>query len=345
MMYLLKVKAILFAGAFATLPIAAQTYVPAGSFPVGGKGGWDYLALDAPSHRLFVSHSGDVEVLDDSSGKVLGKISGMKRVHGIAFANDLHTGFISDGGSDEVVFFDLKTLAVQKKVKTGANPDGIVYDSASKCVFAFNGHSQNATAIDAATGSVKATIALGGKPEFPVSDGKGSIYDNIEDKGEIVKLDSKALKVKAHWSVAPCESPSGLAMDQANRRLFAVCENKLMAVVDADSGKVVATPAIGEGPDAAAFDPGKDLAFSSNGQEGTLTIVKQDGKDAYSVAATVPTAKGARTMTLDPKTHKIYLSTAEFGSAPEATADHPHPRPSILPDTFRVLVFAPAGSH
>ena len=332
---------LLVAAALTSSALAAQTYKPTGSIPLGGNGGWDYLAVDTPAHRLYVSHAGEVEVVDLASNKPVGKVSGMKRIHGIAFADDLNTGFISDGGSDEIVFFDLKTLRVKNKVKAGTNPDGIVYDPASKRVFAFNGRSQNATAVNAVTGAVDATIALGGKPEFPVSDGRGNVYDNIEDKSEIVQIDSKNLKVKAHWSVSPCESPSGLAIDLAGRRLFSVCDNKMMAVVNADSGKVVATPTIGEGPDAAAFDPGTKLAFSSNGEDGTLTIVKQLSKDKYQVTANVPTAKGARTMALDTDTHKIYLSTAEYGPAPAATAANAHPRPSILPGTFKIMILSP----
>jgi DNA-binding beta-propeller fold protein YncE len=317
----------------------SQGYRVSGEIPIGGSGGWDYLTADSENHRLYVSHSTEVVVIDLDSQKVVGRIPGMNRIHGIALANSLGTGFISDGGGNEVVIFNLKDLSVQKKVKTGMNPDGIVYDAASKRVFAFNGRSQDATAIDANTGTVAGTIKLGGKPEFPVSDGKGSVYVNIEDKNEIVRIDSRSLAAKAHWSISPCDSPSGLAMDKANRRLFSVCDGKLMAVTDADSGKVIATPAIGEGPDAAAFDPEAKLAFSSNG-DGTLTVIKEAGKDNYLVAETVKTAQGARTMALDEKTHKIYLPTASFGSAPPATASAPHPRPTILPGTFKILVLA-----
>ncbi len=315
----------------------AQSYKKAGTIAIGGTGGWDYLTADSENHRLYVSHAGEVVVIDLETEKPVGKISGMSRIHGIAIANDLNTGFISDGATNDVVFFDLKTLEIKKKVKAGTNPDGIVYDPASKRVFAFNGRSQNATAINGESGNVEGTIALGGKPEFPVSDGKGDIFDNIEDKSEIVEIDSKNLQVKAHWSVAPCESPSGLAIDTENRRLFAVCDNKMMAVVDADSGKVLATPAIGDGPDAAGFDPGTKLAFSSNG-DGTLTVISEKDKNDFSVVETVPTAKGARTMALDTKTHKIYLSSAEYGPAPAATAQNARPRPAILPNTFKILI-------
>jgi YVTN family beta-propeller protein len=318
--------------------LSAQSYKKAATISIGGSGGWDYLTADAQNHRLYVSHGQEVVVVDLYSNKVAGKISGLSRVHGIAVANRLQTGFISDGGSNQIVVFDLKTLAVKNRVKTGTNPDGIVYDSASNRVFAFNGRSKNATVINAETGAVDGTIELGGKPEFPVSDAAGNVYDNIEDKSEIVQIDSKTLHVKAHWSIAPCESPSGLAIDTAGRRLFAVCDNKKMAVVDADSGKVVATPEIGDEPDAAAWDPMTKLAFSSNG-EGTLTVVHQSDKDHYSVMENVTTEKGARTMALDPDTHKVYLSSAEFGPVPAATAQNSHPRPAIVPGSFRVLIF------
>lgn len=316
----------------------AQNYKLTGSIRIGGTGGWDYLTADSENRRLYVSHGTEVVVIDLDSEKTVGRISGMARIHGIAIARNLGTGFISDGANNQVVMFDLKTLAVKKKIGAGTNPDGIVYDPASQRVFAFNGRSQDATAIDAATGTVAGTIKLGGKPEFPVSDGKGSIYDNIEDKSEIVRINSKSLKVQARWSLAPCESPSGLAIDTANRRLFSVCDNKVMAVVDAGSGKVVATPPIGEGPDAARFDPGTKLAFSSNGESGTLTVIRETGKDTFSVVQTVTTAKGARTMALDEKTHRIYLSTARFGPAPAPAASNPHVHPPILPGSFRIPV-------
>jgi DNA-binding beta-propeller fold protein YncE len=315
----------------------AQGYKVTGAISIGGTGGWDYLTADGQNRRLYVSHAGSVEVIDLDTQKSIGTIGGMSRIHGIVIATDLNTGFITDGGNNEVVLFDLKTLKVKDKVKAGENPDGAVWDASSRRVFAFNGRSHDATVIDAATGKVDGRIALGGKPEFPVSDGQGSVYDNIEDKNEIVRIDSKTLQVKAHWSIAPCESPSGLAIDLANRRLFAVCDGNKMAVVDADSGKVIATPTIGDGPDAAAYDPGRKLAFSSNG-DGSLTVVRQNGKDDYAVVETVLTAKGARTMALDATTHKIYLSSAEYGPAPAATAQNPHPRPAVLPGTFKVLV-------
>src|SRR5229473_2662372 len=310
-----------------SLAVDAQQYKISGRIPFPGEGGWERNKA-ADFVLLCVG-------LD--SEKPVAKITGMKRIHGIAVANDFNRGYISDGGDDVVVIFDLKSDAVLQKVPAGKNPDGILYDPYSKRVFAFNGRSNDATAIDAASGKVAGTVALDGKPEFPVSDRKGNIYVNIEDKSEIVQLYPQALKTKNTWSLSPCQEPSGLAIDEEARRLFSVCSNKKMAIVNADSGQVVATVPIGDGPDAAAYDPGSKLAFSSNG-EGTLTVVRQDGPDKYTVLANVPTERSARTMALDTKTHKIYLSAAQLGPAPEATADNPHPRPKIIPDSFHVLV-------
>ena len=333
---------VLLLSALAVSPVAfAQSYKVTGSIQIGGAGGWDYLTADSENRRLYVSHGTEVVVIDLDSEKPTGRIAGMSRIHGIAIADDLGLGFISDGGSNQVVEFDLKSLAVKTKIKAGTNPDGIVYDPASHRVFAFNGRSHDATAIDASAGTVAGTIPLDGKPEFPVAGGNGKVYANIEDKSQIVRIDSKTLKVETQWPLSPCESPSGLAIDTEHRRLFSVCDNKLMAVIDADSGKVVATPPIGEGPDAAAYDAGSHLAFSSNGESGTLTVVRRTGKDQYTVAQTVKTVASARTMALDEKTHKIYLSAAVFGPAPSPTQSNPHPRPSIVPGSFKLLIVAP----
>lgn len=318
----------------------AQHYKVSGRIPLGGEGGWDYLFADSANGQLYVSHGTQVEVVDLASEKPVAKITGMKRIHGIAVANELNRGYISDGGDDVVLIFDLKSNAVLQKVPAGKNPDGILYDPYSRRVFAFNGRSNDVTAIDAASGKVAGTIALDGKPEFPVSDGKGNVYANIEDKSEIVQLDPQTLKVKKTWPLSPCEEPSGLAIDLEARRLFSVCSNNKMAVVNADSGQVIATVAIGDGPDAAAYDPGSKRVFSSNGS-GTLTVVGQSSPDKYSVLENVSTERSARTMTLDTKTHKIYLSAAQLGATPEATADNPHPRPKIVPDSFHILVVSP----
>ena len=319
----------------------AQHYKVTGNIPIPGEGGWDYLYADSANRTLYVAHNEVVDVVNLDTDKPVGKISGMKHVHGIAVAEGLNRGFISDGGSGEVVVFNLKTHAVLQKVKAGANPDGILYDPASKRVFAFNGGSKDATAIDAATGKVAGTIALGGKPEFPATDAKGDVYVNIEDKSEIVRLDPHTLKIKRRWSIAPCEEPSGLALDVSARRLFPVCDNKMTAVVNAETGKVITTVPIGEGPDAAAYDAGRKLVFSSNGHDGNLTVVKQSG-DKYSVAQTVTTEKSARTMALDAKTHKIYLAAAKLGPVPPPSKENPHPRfPSVVPGTFHLVVVSP----
>lgn len=307
--------------------------------PVGGEGGWDYLTFDSPTRRLFISRGTKVLVLDVDSGKSVGEIPNTEGVHGIALAPDLGRGFTSNGRAGTVTIFDLKTLAVIGSATAGTNPDAIIYDAASKRVFAMNGRSQNATAIDGATGKVAGTIPVDGKPEFAAADGAGHVFVNIEDKSEEQRIDSQKLEVTATWPLAPCEEPSGLAMDAEHRRLFAGCGNKMMAVIDADSGKVVATPAIGEGVDANAFDPGTAFAFASNGRSATLTVVHEDSPAKFSVAEDVATERGARTMALDPKTHEVYLVTADFGPPPAPTADNPHPRPTIVPNSFVVLVY------
>jgi DNA-binding beta-propeller fold protein YncE len=257
-------------------------------------------------------------------------------VHGIALAPELGRGFTSNGREGTVSIFDIKNLGLISKVKVGDNPDAILYDPASKRVFTFNGRSHDSSAIDAASGKVLGTIPLDGKPEFAASDAKGEIFVNIEDKSELVAIDPNKLDVKAKWPLAPCTEPSGLSIDRKHRRLFVGCDNKMMAVVDADSGKVLATPAIGEGVDATAFDDETNLAFASCG-EGVLTVVKEDSPEKFSVAENVKTQQGARTMALDSKTHNAFVVTAEFGPPPAPTADNPHPRRSVVPDSFVVL--------
>jgi DNA-binding beta-propeller fold protein YncE len=321
--------------------LAAQQYKVANPIAITGDAGWDYLFADSTSRQLYVSHGDAVEVVNLDSQKTVARITGMSRIHGIAIANDLNRGFISDGAANMVVVFDTNSRAELQRVKAGTNPDGIVYDPYSKQVFAFNGRSQDATVIDAATGSVAGTIVLGGKPEFPVSDKKGYVYANIEDKSEIVKINAKTMQIEKRWSLAPCEEPSGLAMDTSSHRLFSVCSNQKMAVVDSDSGKVVATVPIGNGPDAVAFDSEKNLIFSSNGRDGSITVVKEESPDKYSVVETDGTEKSARTVALDAKTHNLFLSAAQFGPPPEATADNPHPRPTIVAGSFHVLVVSP----
>jgi YVTN family beta-propeller protein len=309
------------------------------TYKVGGDGGWDYLTFDKASNRLFISRATHVIVMDADSGKVVGDIPDTPGVHGIALAPEFGRGFVSNGRDNSVTVFDLSNLKLLSKIKVGENPDAILYDPASKRVFTFNGHSHDVTAIDAAKSAVLGTIKVDGKPEFAVSDEKGEIFVNIEDKSELMALDPNKLEAKARWPLAPCEEPSGLAIDRKSRRLFSGCGNKLMSVVDADSGKLVTTLPIGDGVDANAFDPETGLAFASCG-EGVLTVVHEDSADKFSVVESVPTARGARTMTLDPEKHRVFLVTAKFGPPPAPTAQQPHPWPSILPDTFVVMVMS-----
>ena len=304
---------------------------------LGGEGGWDYLTIDPAARHLFISRATHVMVIDADSAKSVGDIPDTPGVHGIALAPEFGRGFTSNGREGTVSIFDLATLKPIGKVQNvGDNPDAILYDPATKRVFTFNGRSHDSTAIDAQTGKIVGKIPLDGKPEFAVTTGKGEVFVNIEDKSELAAIDPAALKVKSVWSLAPCEEPSGLAIDVANRRLFAGCDNEMMAVVNADTGKVIATPAIGKGVDADRFDPETHLAFASCG-EGVLSVVSEDSPHQFSVAQTVTTERGARTMELDPKTHEIYLVTAKFGPAPPATAEQPHPRPAMMPNSFVVL--------
>jgi DNA-binding beta-propeller fold protein YncE len=327
-----------FISLLATFSAAADSgYHVIKTYKLGGEGGWDYLNLDSSSRRLYISRATHVIVIDADSGKPVGDIPDTPGVHGIALAPELGRGFVSNGREGAVTIFDIETLKLISKVKVGDNPDAILYDPATKRVFTFNGKSQDSTAIDAAKGTVLGTIKLEGKPEFAVSDGKGQIFVNIEDKSQVDAIDPNKLEVKSRWPLAPCQEPSGLAMDRKNRRLFAGCDNKMMAVVDADSGKVLATPAIGEGVDATAFDESTGLAFASCG-EGVLTVVREESPSKFSVVENVKTQEGARTLALDDKTHQVFVVTAKFGPPPAPTAENPHPRHTILPDTFVVLV-------
>jgi DNA-binding beta-propeller fold protein YncE len=328
----------LFISLLATFSTAADpAYHVIKTYELGGDGGWDYLTLDSSSHRLYISRATHVMVSDADSGKAVGDIPDTPGVHGIALAPELGRGFVSNGREGTVTIFDIESLKPITKVKVGDNPDAILYDPATKRVFTFNGKSHDSTVLDAAKGTVLGTIKLEGKPEFAVSDGKGEIFVNIEDKSQLDAIDPNKLEVKSRWPLAPCQEPSGLSMDRKSRRLFAGCDNKMMAVVDADSGKVLATPAIGEGVDATAFDEGTSLAFASCG-EGVLTVVHEESASKFSVAENVKTQEGARTLALDDKTHQIYLVTAKFGPPPAPTPEQPHPRHTILPDTFVVLV-------
>jgi DNA-binding beta-propeller fold protein YncE len=333
-------------GALALLTSHAQAgaqYRIAHEVSLPGDEGWDYLTLEAGGQRLFIAHGTRVQIVDTGKLAVMGEIADTPGVHGIALAPDLGRGYISAGRSGVIVVFDLKTLARLKEIKTtGENPDAILYDPASHRVFTFNGRGRNVTAVDAKTDEVIGTIALDAKPEFAVSDGKGRIYVNLEDKNSLAVIDPQKLSVTSVWPISGCEEPSGLAIDASGQHLFAVCGNKVMAVMDAASGHVLGTAAIGAGVDAAAFDPGSHLAFASCG-EGTLTVVRQSASGAPQPVQSVSTRRGARTMALDVRSHRIYLVTADFGAPPAATPEHPHPRPAILPGSFRLLVLEPPG--
>jgi len=307
------------------------------TWKLGGEGGWDYLKVDSEARRLYISRATKVVVLDIETGKRVGEIADTPGVHGVALVPEIGKGFTSNGREDTVSVFDLQTLKTLNKIKVGNRPDAIWYDSATKRVFTFNAGSQDATAIDAAKGVVAGTIQLGGKPEFAASDGRGTVFVNLEDKNQLFALDADKLTVKQRWPLPGCDEPSGLSMDQKNRRLFVGCGNKVMPVVNADNGTVIATLPIGEGVDATAFDEDAGLAFASCG-EGVLTVIREDSPDKFSVAESVPTQKGARTMALDSKTHRVYTVTAKFGPPPAPTQSQPRPRPAILPDSFVVLV-------
>ena len=305
---------------------------------LGGTGGWDYLTVDS-ARRLFVSRGTRVEVVDTESGRLIGTIKNTPGVHGIALAVDLHRGFISNGKADSVTVFDLDSLKTLQEVKIpGHNPDAILYEPAGKHVFTFNGKSKDVTVLDASSLAVVATFPVPDKPEFAVDDGAGQIYVNIESEaGQMVVIDSRKLSIKATWPLAGCSSPSGLAIDRTRHRLFSVCDEKVMAITNAENGAPVARMSIGEGPDAAAYDEKRGLVFSSNG-EGTLTVVRQASADSYRVIDMVKTQRGARTMALDPDTGKVYLVSAKFGPIPAPTPEQPHPQATPTPGTFTILV-------
>jgi DNA-binding beta-propeller fold protein YncE len=327
------------AAAFFSLAAAAvaQNYHIADRWKIGGQGGWDYLVSDDAAHRLYVTHNARVEVMDSATGKQIGAITGLKNTHGVALNPDGKTGYISDGAGNAIVVFDRTKLTPIATVVAGTNPDGIAFEPVTKTVWAFNGRSKNVSVLDTASNTIVATIALPGKPEFPQVDGHGSVFVNIEDKNAIVKLDAASRKQVATWQLEGCDSPSGMAIDHAQHRLFSVCDGGKMAVVDYTSGKLLGLTAIGDSPDAAGFDSRKKLAFSSNGGDGTLSVI-DTGKPGFPTIQSLKTAKGARTMTLDNTTGRIYLVTATFGPAPAATTASPRPRPTILPDSFEVLV-------
>jgi DNA-binding beta-propeller fold protein YncE len=320
-------------GAGALACAAEEGYHLLKTIPVGGDGGWDYVTVDDAARRVYVSHGTEVVVLDADSYDVKGKIADTQGVHGIAVAPDLERGFTSNGRANTVTMFELKTLKTLGTVETGKNPDSIIYDPATQRVFAFNGRSGSATVIEAKDGKVAGTIELGGAPEFAAADGAGTVFVNLEDKDMVLKLDSKKLEVKERWPLAPGKTPTGMAMDRKNRRLFVGCRSKVLVVMNADDGKVVTTQPIGERVDAAAFDPETGLVFASCG-DGTVSVFHADGPDKLTAVETVKTRLGSKTMGLDLKSHKLFIPGADF-KAPDKAGG----RPMMVPGTFVVLVY------
>lgn len=307
--------------------------------PVGGEGGWDDLIVDSAAHRLYVSHATTVVVIDLNQDQVIGEITNTPGVHAIAVASKLSRAFVSNGRSNDVSIVDLKTLQTISRVNTEKNPDAILFEPGKNEVYAFNGRSQSATVIDAKSGNVVATIPLGGKPEFARADSRANhIFDNLEDKNEVAVIDTRTHSVTNIWPIAPGEAASGMAIDTKHHRLFLGCDNKLMVMMDSTNGKVLATVPIGEGVDGAAFDPGTQFAFASCG-DGTTTIAHEDSPDQLAVVQTLTTAPRARTMTIDPATHKIYLPTAQFETSTNQPAGGQRQRPRMIPGTFKIIVY------
>lgn len=333
---LLGVGITLGAGLMPPVAAAPTPYHLIKTVPLPGDGGWDYLAVDSVARRVYITHSTHVSVVNIDTGAIIGDITDTSGVHGVAVDPKSGHGFTSNGRDSTVTMFDLKTLKPLKQIPVGDGPDAILFDPATRRVFTFNGKGQSSTAIDADTGSVVGTITLPGSPEFAVSDGKGHLYDNIEDKSEIVALNARTLKVEHVWPTAPGTAPSGLTMDTKTRRLFSVCDNQKLVVMDADTGKVVTTPTIGNGPDACNFDPATHLVFSPNGEDGTVTILKETTADQYQFVQTLATQRGARTMALDEKTHRILTVAAK--ALPQAPGANPRRR-SYVPGSFVLLEY------
>ena len=335
-------------GVFLSLGVLTLARVPEGGYHLlkkydlgaapGGKEYWDYITFDAAARRLYISHNTEVKVVDADSGAVVGSIPDLKRVHGIALASDLGRGFISDGGADEAVVFDLKTLQVTSHIKTGGNPDCIIYDPASKHIFTMNGKTNDSSVIDPASLTVVATISMGGRPEYAVADGHGTIYDNIEYKNEVVAIDSLTNAVKSRWPIAPAEEATAIDLDVQHHRLFIGGRNKLLAIMDTTTGKVIQSFPIGAGVDTNLYEPESGLLFVA-AREGLLHIFHEDTPDHFSAVETVKTEFGARNMALDPKTHRLFIDTSDFGAAPQPTTEQPHPQPVPVSGTFRLLVY------
>jgi DNA-binding beta-propeller fold protein YncE len=322
--------------------VTAQTpsYRVTHTYTLGGDGGWDYLTVDTAGNRLFIGRQDRVMVVNLETGALLDTIPGLHRAHGVAFDYATGHGFATSGQDSTVTMFDLKTLRVLGRTVAAEDDDGILFDPVTGHIFTMNGDPGTASVLDGATGRLLGSVALGGKPEFGVSGDNGMVYVNLEDKSEIAEVDARAMRVVRHWSLAPCEGPSGLAIDVAHLRLFSGCRSGVMAISDARAGKLITTVPIGRGVDACRFDAGTGLAFASNG-DGTLTVIREVSPDSFVVAQTVTTKRGARTMGLDPRTHRLYTVSADFGPEPPRTPGQRFRRPSILPGTFALLVLEP----
>jgi DNA-binding beta-propeller fold protein YncE len=326
----------------APLSRAQTSYHLIKDIPIAGEGGWDYLSVDPGNHRLYVSHATKVVVIDLTKDEVTGEIADTPGVHGFAIAPELGRGFSSNGKENKASIVDLKTLKTLSKVETGENPDAILYEPGQREVYTFNGHGQSATVFEAATGKIIATIPVGGKPEFAQADPvKERVYVNLEDKNEVLAIDTRSHQVVNHWPIAPGEEATGMAIDLAHHRLILGCGNQKMIIMDSTNGRVTATVDAGDGIDATSFDDSTQLAFASAGGSGNVTIAHEDTPDKFSVVQTLATAHSARTMTLDPVTHKIYLATAQFEPAAPAPAGGARQRPKMVAGTFKLLVFGP----
>ena len=324
-----------------TAAAGGASYHVAKRLRLGGEGGWDYLSVDTAAHRLYLSRSTHVMVVDTDRDSVVGDIPNTPGVHGVAVARQFNKGFTSNGRDSSVTVFDLATLATMTVVKVPArNPDAIFYDEGTRRVFTFNGGSATATAIDAATNAVVGTVELGGKPEAEQADG-GRIYVNLEDTHEMVTFDPRTLQVLSRLALAPCEEPTGMGIDRARRRLYIGCGNETMAIVDYAANKLLATVPVGRGVDGAGFDASTGTAFTANGGDGTMSLVREDRPGHWAAVGSVPTMRGARTMTVDERTHRVYTVSAEFGETPAPTADRPRPRPPMVPGSFTLLVLEP----
>jgi DNA-binding beta-propeller fold protein YncE len=319
---------------------AAQSYHIAQAFKLGGAGTWDYLALDGATNRLYIGRTDRIMVVDPAEGKLLGEVPGLERAHGVAFDDASGRGFATSGGDETVVVFDLQTLKTLGRTKVDEDDDAILLDPATGRIFTFNGDAHTASALEPSSGKLIGTVELGAKPEFGVADGRGRLYVNLESSSEIAELDSASLTVTRRWSLAPCEAPTGLAIDAAHHVLFSVCRNQLMVMSDAGGGHVVAQVAIGPGADAARFDAETGLAFASTGGDGAITAVHEDSPTAFRVVQTVKTQAGARTMELDPKTHRLYTVSAELKPPPQGSQGQRR-RPEIVPGSFTLFVLEP----